>query len=88
MDKKYSSNQISYSIGYRKGRESIMNEIKEVKNETSKTKCIEDVVMELMSSRCVAMHNNAMRCYKKGKCDGQCAQFVNAIMELEEVCWD
>lgn len=42
-----------------------------------------EILKKLMNARCVSMHNPSMRCHGKG-CDGQCAQFQLAIMELEE----
>ena len=42
-----------------------------------------EILKKLMNTRCVSMHNPSMRCHGKG-CDGQCAQFQLAIMELEE----
>lgn len=42
-----------------------------------------EILKKLMNARCVSMHNPNMRCSGKG-CDGQCAQFQLAIMELEE----
>lgn len=42
-----------------------------------------EILKKLMNARCVSMHNSNMRCSGKG-CDGQCAQFQLAIMELEE----
>ena len=42
-----------------------------------------EILKKLMNARCVSMHNSSMRCSGKG-CDGQCAQFQLAIMELEE----
>lgn len=45
---------------------------------------MENILKKLMNTRCVSMHNPSMRCHGKG-CDGQCAQFQLAIMELNEV---
>lgn len=42
-----------------------------------------EILKKLMNARCVSMHNPSMRCHGKG-CDGQCAQFQSALMELEE----
>lgn len=42
-----------------------------------------EILKKLMNARCVSMHNSSMRCSGKG-CDGQCAQFQLALMELEE----
>ena len=44
---------------------------------------MENILRKLMSTRCVSMHNPSMRCHGKG-CDGQCAQFQMALMELNE----
>lgn len=35
---------------------------------------MEEILKQLMNTRCVAMHNPSMRCYGKG-CNGQCAHF-------------
>jgi hypothetical protein len=43
-----------------------------------------EILKELMSTRCVSMHNSNMRCSGKG-CDGQCAQFQIALMKLHEM---
>ena len=43
-----------------------------------------EILKELMSTRCVSMHNNTMRCHGNG-CDGQCAQFQIALMKLHEM---
>lgn len=45
---------------------------------------MEEILIELMSVRCISMHNRDMRCFSKGKCDGQCAQFQKALMDLED----
>lgn len=45
---------------------------------------MEEILKKLMNSKCVSMHNNQFRCYGKG-CDGQCAQFQLAMMELNEI---
>lgn len=39
---------------------------------------MEEILKELMNTKCVSMHNNQFRCYGK-KCDGQCAQFQIAL---------
>lgn len=39
---------------------------------------MEEILKQLMNTRCVAMHNPSMRCYGKG-CNGQCAQFQVAL---------
>lgn len=39
---------------------------------------MEQILKELMNTRCVAMHNPSMRCYGKG-CNGQCAHFQVAL---------
>ena len=39
---------------------------------------MEEILKELMNTRCVAMHNPSMRCYSKN-CSGQCAQFQIAL---------
>lgn len=44
---------------------------------------MEEILKELMTSKCVSMHNNQFRCYGK-KCDGQCAQFQVALQALDE----
>ena len=42
-----------------------------------------EILRELMTTRCVSMHNPSMRCHGKG-CDGQCAQFQIALMKLQD----
>lgn len=42
-----------------------------------------EILKELMTTRCVSMHNPSMRCHGKG-CDGQCAQFQMTLMKLHE----
>lgn len=44
---------------------------------------MEEILKKLMSTRCVSIHNPSMRCHGKG-CDGQCAQFQTALMELTD----
>lgn len=44
---------------------------------------MEEILKELMNTKCVSMHNNQFRCYGK-KCDGQCAQFQVALQALDE----
>ena len=39
---------------------------------------MEEILKQLMNTRCVAMHNHSMRCYGKG-CNGQCAHFQVAL---------
>lgn len=39
---------------------------------------MEEILKQLMNTRCVAMHNPSMRCYGKG-CNGQCAHFQVAL---------
>lgn len=45
---------------------------------------IREILKELMTKRCVAMTRESARCYKTGKCDGQCADFFAAANEIEE----
>ena len=45
---------------------------------------IEEILKTLMSTRCVSMHNPSMRCHGKG-CNGSCAQFQVALMDLENL---
>ena len=35
---------------------------------------MEEILKELMNTKCVSMHNSQFRCYGK-ECNGQCAQF-------------
>lgn len=42
---------------------------------------MEQILKELMNTRCVAMHNPSMRCYGKD-CNGQCAQFQVALESM------
>ena len=44
---------------------------------------MEEILKELMNTKCISMHNNQFRCYGK-KCDGQCAQFQIALQALDE----
>lgn len=44
---------------------------------------MEEILKELMSTKCVSMHNNQFRCYGK-KCDGQCALFQATLQALDE----
>jgi len=44
---------------------------------------MEEILKQLMNTRCVAMHNPSMRCYGKG-CNGQCAHFQVALQALDE----
>lgn len=44
---------------------------------------MENILKKLMNAKCVSMHDSNYRCYGKG-CDGQCAQFQLAMMELNE----
>ena len=44
---------------------------------------MEEILKELMNTKCVSMHNSQFRCYGK-KCDGQCAQFQVALQALDE----
>jgi hypothetical protein len=37
-----------------------------------------------MSKNCPNMKKKTSVCYKKGSCDGHCAQFVLTMMELED----
>lgn len=39
---------------------------------------MEEILKELMSRKCVAMHDSNYRCYGK-KCDGRCALFQIAL---------
>lgn len=45
---------------------------------------MEEILKELMNSKCVSMHNNQFRCYGK-KCDGQCALFQATLFKLKNV---
>lgn len=44
---------------------------------------MEEILKELMSTKCVSMHNNQFRCYGK-ECDGQCALFQATLITLKE----
>ena len=44
---------------------------------------MEEILKELMNTKCVSMHNNQFRCYGK-KCNGQCAKFQVALQALNE----
>lgn len=43
---------------------------------------MEEILKELMSRKCVAMHDSNYRCYGK-KCEGQCPMFYATIMQLK-----
>ena len=43
---------------------------------------MEEILKELMNTKCVSMHNNQFRCYGK-KCDGQCALFQKTLNEIQ-----
>lgn len=45
---------------------------------------MEEILKELMSTKCVSMHDSNYRCYGK-KCDGQCALFQATLFKLENV---
>lgn len=42
---------------------------------------MEEILKQLMNTRCIAMHNSSMRCYGK-ECNGQCAQFQVALESM------
>ena len=44
---------------------------------------VEDVLAELMSEKCTAMHNESTKCYKSGMCLCNCAYFINAVKRLK-----
>ena len=43
---------------------------------------MEEILKELMNTKCVSMHNSQFRCYGK-KCDGQCALFQKILNEIQ-----
>lgn len=43
---------------------------------------MEEILKELMNTKCISMHNNQFRCYGK-KCDGQCALFQKTLNEIQ-----
>lgn len=45
---------------------------------------MEEILKELMNTKCVSMHNDQFRCYGKG-CDGQCALFQATLFKLKNV---
>lgn len=45
---------------------------------------MEEILKELMNTKCISMHNNQFRCYGK-KCDGQCVLFQATLLKLENV---
>lgn len=45
---------------------------------------MEEILKELMSTKCVSMHDSNYRCYGK-KCDGQCALFQATLFALKDV---
>ena len=49
---------------------------------------MEEILKELMNTRCVAMHNPTIRCYGKG-CTGECAQFQVALdsIRVKNIEW-
>ena len=44
---------------------------------------VEDVLYQLMSEKCTAMHNESTKCYKSGMCLCNCAYFINAVKHLK-----
>ena len=44
---------------------------------------VEDVLYQLMSEKCTAMHNESTKCYKSGMCLCNCAYFINAVKRLK-----
>ena len=45
---------------------------------------MEEILKKMMNAKCVSIHDSNYRCYGKG-CNGSCAQFQMALMELNEV---
>ena len=45
---------------------------------------MEEILKELMNTKCISMHDSNYRCYNKG-CDGQCALFQATLFKLENV---
>lgn len=43
-----------------------------------------DALIRAMNMDCPNMKNETSICYKKGSCDGHCAQFVITMMDLED----
>ena len=43
---------------------------------------MEEILKELMRSKCKAMYNDRSRCFRKKACDGQCGEFQNALYKL------
>ena len=43
---------------------------------------MEEILKELMNTKCVSMHDSDYRCYGK-KCDGQCALFQKTLIEIQ-----
>lgn len=46
---------------------------------------MEKALMRLMSKKCQAMTDEKTKCFKKGKCDGQCAVFNVTLFEIEDI---
>lgn len=44
---------------------------------------MEEILKELMNTKCISMHDSNYRCYNKG-CDGQCALFQATLQALDE----
>lgn len=44
---------------------------------------VEDVLYQLMSEKCTAMHNESTKCYKSGMCLCNCAYFIDAVNQLK-----
>ena len=44
---------------------------------------IEEILKELMTSQCKMMQVEKSRCFKKGRCDGQCPIFCEALIQIE-----
>ena len=46
---------------------------------------IENILKDLMTTKCVGCKSEVGRCAKNGHCDGMCAHFVKALMTIEEI---
>ena len=42
-----------------------------------------EILINFLTKVCFRMKEPTSKCSKKGKCDGSCALFVNALNELE-----
>ena len=44
----------------------------------------DSILRNLMTKKCQSMQDEKSRCFKKGKCDGQCPYFMVASGEIDK----